>query len=380
MTIFEFQKNLDNELSLLSTELHNGQFTFGKLKVVKIPKSSGGFRTLKIPQIRDRVVIKAITKLIEPQLAKHFNLDNKVSFAYQKNKSTAGAVEKMKSLYNKEGATFIFESDIKSFFDTVNREKLLEKLVLPKLSDETINKLIRDSFQMEMGVGSNKEDNLNNNDGIPQGSSLSPLLSNVFLNQFDNELIDNNIHAVRYADDFIIMATTFEELEKSAKLAEDCIKSLGLSLNSKKTEFHKTREDLEVNKFSFLSIRFDGEKIWPEETKLKEILNKIRSITNLEDDNKNLLRVLNKLDWTLEGWLNSFAFCDVDRYFPKIDKAINIGIEHAMYKLNFKLRYDNIKVEKTDGEKKHCITESQRTASGIPQCSEIIKSIRSNKN
>ncbi len=186
-TIAEFSANLPTHLQSISDRLSKGTYKFSPYRGVPIPKTEGAPRPIKIPEIRDRVVIKAIVELIHPQLSKTFNLYNEASFAYIENRGVKDAIIRMVDLYN-QGNKVVLEADIKKFFVSVDRKKLLAEKILPNLS--SMSELEFMAFEKTKG-------------GIPQGSSISPLLSNICLADFDRRMLSEGFGLIRYADDCV---------------------------------------------------------------------------------------------------------------------------------------------------------------------------------
>jgi len=192
-TIADFASNLPAHLQSISDKLKKGTYKFSPYRGIPIPKSEGTPRPIKVPEIRDRVVIKGIVEIIQLQLVKLFELNNLASYAYIEKRGVKDAIIRMVELYN-QGNKVVLEADIKKFFDTVDRRKLLEEKIFPNLIDNSVNLLIIDATEQEIG-------NLQNlselefmafertKGGIPQGSSISPLLSNICLADFDKRML-----------------------------------------------------------------------------------------------------------------------------------------------------------------------------------------------
>ena len=224
-TIIDFSANLQSHLQSISDQLRKGTYKFSSVRGVPITKPDGSPRPIKVPEIRDRVVIKAIVELIQPQLAKVYNINNVASFAYIQNRGVKDAIIRMVELYN-QGNKVVLEADIRKFFDSVDRHRLIRERILPNLSDESIDSLIIEATEQEVG-------NLNDmselefaafermKGGIPQGSAISPLLSNICLSDFDNRMLSEGFGLIRYADDFIVMCKTKEEAHRAYIIARE---------------------------------------------------------------------------------------------------------------------------------------------------------------
>lgn len=149
ITINSFEKDLENNISQICKDLKSGNYRFQPTRAVVIKKDNGKYRPLQIPEIRDRVVLKAISILLENELEEYLNSSKGISFAYQKGIGVKNAVLKMKELYVK-GETFILKSDIINFFETVDKEYLLKEKVFPYLKDNTITNLIQSALSQPL--------------------------------------------------------------------------------------------------------------------------------------------------------------------------------------------------------------------------------------
>lgn len=278
--ILDFSANLQLHLQSIGDHLRNGTYRFSPVRGVPIPKPDGSPRPIKVPEIKDRVVTKAIVELIQPQLAKVYDLLNGASFAYIENRGVKDAITRMVDLYN-QGNKVILEADIKKFFDSVDRHKLLSEKILPNLSDKSIDSLIIEATEQEVGnLDSMSELEYasfeRTKGGIPQGSAISPLLSNICLVDFDIRMLSEGFGLIRYADDFIVMCKTKEEAARAYEVAREEIETkLGLQLYHLEDDNSKTRIIRPAReKFSFLSIQFDGKEVFPTKEKLVSISRK----------------------------------------------------------------------------------------------------------
>jgi RNA-directed DNA polymerase len=387
-TIDDFSQNLKLHLRVISDQIAKGQYRFSQFRGFAIKKKVYGsdglilekYRPIKIAEIKDRVVLKAVTNLIGDCLQEVYKLNNEVSFAYRKKFGVENAIKRMVELY-RAGNKFVLEADIEKFFDSVNRNKLLTEKIFPVLPDDTINGLIEQGLSQEIG----NRDELTELElasfeftfkGIPQGSTLSPLLSNVCLSEFDQRMIKEGLGLIRYADDFIIMCKSESKALHAHKVAlEEIEDKLKLKLHPLGGDDSKTRIVPPASQsFSFLSIRFNGNQIWPDEKKFKELKQKIRYVTDTKEF-KDVLTVLRKTNNLICGWLASFSFSDVDRYFDEIDDYVNKELAVALMHLQWKLKTkftSNTKI-KYNGGYPTCLSEAQRKTSGVLTCKEFFR-------
>lgn len=347
-TIKEFGDHIEQHIRTISQLLLARRYIPSKVKGVLIPKKSKGeFRPLRIPEVRDRLVAKAISLKLDQLLTPIFKLDNSCSFAYRKEKNVELAIKSMVEYY-KAGHIYILEADIIKFFDKVNRDILLDK-VFPNLEDDSINNLIELFLSQEVGNLDNHKGNthyfLNSSSGIPQGSSLSPLLANIYLAEFDQRMLTENYKMIRYADDFTVMTASEEDARKAFQIAKEELEyKLKLSLYPLATQLNlkdKTSKivDPTRHKFSFLSIRFDGKALWVSDEKITSLREKIRLIADVEV-NPNLLKLLTRMKNLLEGWVSAFKFVDIERDIKEIDDYVDQKLLHIFRRFGFEIKKD----------------------------------------
>ncbi len=408
ISIKNFEVNLDANIKIISGQLLAGKYSFSSVKAVTISKSNGnGLRPLRIGEIKDRLLHKALAIKLDAVLTDRFHLNNECSFAYRKKKNVRNAIEKMVEYYNL-GFKIILEADIKKFFDTVDKGDLLQKIqeVLP---DKSINGLLVSAMSQQIGNKESFSSELyeeyfsNSENGIPQGNALSPLFANIYLADFDARIISENLKMIRYADDFIIMCKTREEAEKALIIAKDELETkLSLQLHElghPNDENAKTRIlNPTMNKFSFLSIRFDGTRCWVKDKKVLSIIYRIQEITNVQVGS-NLLATLNSLKNTVEGWIAAYHFVDLNKHLLEIDKQINRNLYLALVKLGLELKpsslekifLQRISEKDTDKEKKEkyfvenrfnevkALNSKQRNSIGIPNSIVVWKRMTTEK-
>lgn len=196
---------------------------------VQIPKEDGKKRNLGIPTVVDRIIQQAIVQVISPILEKQFS-DN--SYGFRAGRSCEQAVIKALEYLN-EGCEWIVDIDLEKFFDTVNQDKIIT-IMGKSIKDGDVVSLIRKYLSAGVMVnGVVKPTEV----GTPQGGNISPLLSNIMLNELDKELEARELNIVRYADDWIILVKS----EKAANRVLETItkyieKKLGLKVNAEKSK------------------------------------------------------------------------------------------------------------------------------------------------
>jgi RNA-directed DNA polymerase len=409
LSIKDFEANLNKNIQALSKSLIKGTFKFSQVKGVALAKKNKGYRPLLISEVNDRIVHKALALKVEAKVARTYRIRNKCSFAYQKKRSIQDAILKMASYYQ-QGYTHILEADIQSFFPTVNKSMLLKDLY-GKLPDDSLNHLLQGSLNQELGsmVDLKKRDLkiyhdifVSAEEGIPQGNALSPLLANVFLSQFDQRMIKENIKMIRYADDFIIMCKTKKDAEVAYLIAVNELETkLGLKLYPLKP-IAATGEKISrilkpaETQFSFLSVKFDGKNCTVSDKKIISIINKLKDLSSLKalkenypDQTFGLLQVLVKVRNAIEGWIAAYSFLDIEHQILELDKHVNITLFEIFNEFGFALsrsKADKIRTQRRvkidivkgltlvqNSNVKSGLNVKQRKSTGIPSCMETYK-------
>lgn len=379
-TIAEFELNKEDKILSISKRLQEGTYQFSPYRAVLIPKSKGKFRPLQIPEVSDRVVIKAIAIELEEHFKELLEKSRGLSFAYQKGLGVKEAVEKINE-YCQNGYSYVLEADLINFFGTVDKDSLLNDVVFKRLSDTTINTLIQQALNQSIGnldsFNVEQKKYFENIDkGIPQGNALSPLLSNIFLSPFDLRLQDKGFKLVRYADDFVIMCTSEKECEEA--YIECCTVLEELNLNIHKLEEGGKTRIVNFNKhdtMDFLSVTFDGNVFYPSFANVERLKNKIRDVCNGKDKycvSTLLIKIKNKLD----GWVSAFYYTDIQRYSSEIDAFINRQLYLSLAKMGWKFTASSLgKLPhkfRHKNESPKCLSFLQRKNSGIPLCMELV--------
>lgn len=379
-TIAEFELNKEDKILSISKRLQEGTYQFSPYRAVLIPKSKGKFRPLQIPEVSDRVVIKAIAIELEEHFKELLEKSRGLSFAYQKGLGVKEAVEKINE-YCQNGYSYVLEADLINFFGTVDKDSLLNDVVFKRLSDTTINTLIQQALNQSIGnldsFNVEQKKYFENIDkGIPQGNALSPLLSNIFLSPFDLRLQDKGFKLVRYADDFVIMCTSEKECEEA--YIECCTVLEELFLNIHKLEEGGKTRIVNFNKhdtMDFLSVTFDGNMFYPSFANVERLKNKIRDVCNGKDKycvSTLLIKIKNKLD----GWVSAFYYTDIQRYSSEIDAFINRQLYLSLAKMGWKFTASSLgKLPhkfRHKNESPKCLSFLQRKNSGIPLCMELV--------
>ncbi len=220
VTLTRFQATAPIRLARLHQALTSGEYTPGAIRHVDIPKKDGGTRTLSIPSVVDRVTQTALTAVLTPLI--DVELED-ASFAYRIGRSVQAAVERIRSLHA-AGYAALVDADIEHFFDNVPHDRLLARLA-ETMTDGPVTRLI--NLWLEHGASGGR--------GIPQGSPISPLLANLYLDRLDEAFAGRGARIVRFADDFVILTQDRSGAEAAWTKVEKLLAEQGLTLNRDKS-------------------------------------------------------------------------------------------------------------------------------------------------
>ncbi|WP_207423766.1 group II intron reverse transcriptase/maturase [Desertivirga brevis] len=291
------------------------------VRKVEIPKKSGGTRTLGIPTVVDRLVSQSISQWLMPLCEREFS---DKSYGFRPGRNAHQAVEQARA-YLQEGYTWIIELDLEKFFDKVNHDKLMSALSL-KIKDKETLRLIRSYLKagiMDKGLMRVRRE------GTPQGSPLSPLLSNIVLDKLDKELEKRGHRYVRYADDCSIYVRS----EKAAYRVMESIISyietkLKLKVNREKTKVSRPTSS------SLLGFSFYWSSQWHirlSPSTLESIKGKVRSCTR-RNYSGSIMEIIGNLESIIRGWVNYFKLAKASSLLKKLDEMTRIRLRMILWK------------------------------------------------
>ncbi len=270
----------------------------------------------------DRLLAQAIHQWLSPQYEPEF-LEN--SYGFRAGRNAHQAVERARN-YLQEGKVWVIELDLEQFFDRVNHDKLMG-LLAKRIADKRTLKLIRsylNSGIMEGGLVSPRQE------GTPQGSPLSPTLSNIILHELDKELASRGHSFVRYADDISIYVKSEKAAERVKESTTEYLeKELKLRVNREKTQVSQPQQSTLLG-FSFFRNKGKWEvRIAPKS--LKRIKEKIRAKTK-RNDPSNAKEKIKKLEAVIEGWVNYFRIARTKTAMQMLDEMVRTRIRIGLWK------------------------------------------------
>ena len=296
---------------------------------VQIPKENGKMRNLGIPTVTDRIIQQAIFQVISPIFEKQFN-DN--SFGFRPNRSCEQAVIRALEYLN-DGYEWIVDIDLEKFFDTVNQDKLIT-IIGKTITDGDVVSLIRKYLSagaMEKGIV--KATTV----GTPKGGNLSPLLSNIMLNELDKELEVRGLNFVRYADDCIILVKSEKAANRVlASITKFIEKKLGLKVNAEKSKVTRPTQ----TKYLGFSFWKSPKGQWKPKPHLKSYQKLVRKLKQLTDRSWSISldNRIKKINYVVRGWVNYFRIANMKNKIIEIDEHLRVRIRVIIWKQWKKIR------------------------------------------
>lgn len=327
MTVDELPDYLKRNWEPINQQLLQGKYKPSPVKRVEIPKPDGGVRQLGIPTVTDRFIQQALCQILQAEYDKTFS-DS--SFGFRPKRSAHQAVLRAQA-YQNEGYHYVVDLDLEKFFDRVNHDKLMGK-IRRDIQDVRVLKLIRaylNAGVMDDGVVSRSVE------GTPQGGPLSPLLSNIVLEDFDHELEKRGHRFVRYADDCNIYVKTPRAGERVMKSVKEYIeKKLKLKVNEKKSKVDKPTKrkflGFSFHKRKSVMIRIASESIIRFKNRIREITGPRRRIKFVD--------LIDELRIYIRGWKGYFNITETRYIFRDLDAWIRHRLRSYIWQQWPKLR------------------------------------------
>lgn len=318
----ELRDYLTRHYQVLSEEILEGSYQPDPVRRVTIPKAQGGTRMLGIPTVKDRLLQQAIAQWLSPKYEAQFS---KNSYGFRPNRNAHQAVLQARQ-YLQSGKTKVIELDLEKFFDTVNHDRLMSRLS-KIISDSRTLQLIRCYLRagmMEAGMVSQRQE------GTPQGSPLSPLLSNIVLDELDKELESRGHSYVRYADDCSIYVSSKKAAERVLSSITCYIETkLKLKVNAVKTKVSYPTQSTLLG-FSF--YKYNGKwEIRIAENSIKRVKAKCKAITQ-RSNGKSTKEKISQLKQVVVGWVNYFVIAKAKSVMEKLDEGIRTRLRICKWK------------------------------------------------
>jgi RNA-directed DNA polymerase len=296
-----FASNLEINLKQLQLELQTKQYQAQPVKRVEIPKDDGGVRMLGIPAVRDRIVQQVLLNILQPI----FDIDfHPSSYGYRPKRSCHDAISKATVFIRKHHLDWVVDMDLSKCFDLLDHELIISS-VKRKVTDGSILKLINQFLKSGVMIGNNWEASTV---GSPQGGVISPLLANIYLDAFDQEMKKRTHRIVRYADDILILCRTEKAAQSALFTATQILeKDLKLTVNQKKTHIAHSSKGVK-----FLGVEIGSQWTRIQASKLIGFKQKVKQLTK-RNSGINLAEVIKRLNPVVRGFVNYFSIANCKR-------------------------------------------------------------------
>jgi RNA-directed DNA polymerase len=326
MSVERFEAQEQKYLNELSQALRTGNYQPQAIRRVNIPKLGGGERPLGIPTVKDRVVQTALKLVIEPIFENEFHGS---SYGFRPQRGCKDALRAVQQQL-KAGRVWVVDADLKSYFDTISHEKLMEKLTRT-IADGCVLQLIEAFLRQDIVTSLER---WTPTTGTPQGAVISPLLANLYLHDLDIEMAQEGNVMVRYADDFVILCETEEQAQAALARIRAWVEAHELTLHPDKT--HVGNCEKQGEGFDFLGYRFEAGERSIRRKSQQAFRDKVKALTK-RSCGQSMPYLIDRLNLMLKGWFAYFKHAQA-RIFSTFDAFIRRRLRAILCRQN-RLRY-----------------------------------------
>ena len=323
--------------------LDNGEKIFNKIRIrkykplpvkrVEIPKPDGTKRPLGIPSVKDRVLQQAIVQVLSPMCEEVFSNS---SYGFRPKRCAQQAVIKALEYFN-DGYDWLVDLDLSKFFDNVD-QNILMILVHDIIKDGDTESIIRKFLQSGINIGGNIIDS---NKGTPQGGNLSPLLANIYLNQFDKELEARGLRFTRYADDVLICVKSEVAANRvMTSVTKWLDKRLRVKVNATKTKVDRPT-GIKYLGYGFYQNSESVYKPKPHIKSIEKFKKKLHDET-IRSNSYSIAYKISRLNPIIRGWINYFKICNMKTIVSQLDRYLRTRLRMCIWK-QWKLPKNRVK-------------------------------------
>lgn len=324
ISINEIRSYISENWENIKGDIENRSYKPQPVLRVEIPKPNGGKRKLGIPTVIDRIIQQAISQILTPIFEEHFS---EYSYGFRPARNCEMAIIKTLEYFNEE-YTWVVDIDLEKFFDNVPQDKLMtlvQKVIKAPDTESLIRKFLKAGV---MHKGQYEK----SNEGTPQGGNLSPLLSNIMLNELDKEIEKRSLRFVRYADDCLIfLKSKMSAVRVMRSITSWIERKLGLKVNATKSKI-TTPTKLKYLGFGFW--KDSKSKTWkarPHQDSIKRFKQKLKLLTTRKWGVSFTDR-LKKLNQVIRGWVNYFLIGNMKKALSDIDAHLRTRLRMIIWK------------------------------------------------
>ncbi|PID82085.1 MAG: group II intron reverse transcriptase/maturase, partial [Clostridiales bacterium] len=325
ISVDEVKSYLNENWDNIKLDIENRKYKPQPVLRVEIPKPNGGIRKLGIPTVVDRIIQQAIAQVLTPIFEENFS---EYSYGFRPNRNCEMAIIKTLEYFNDE-YTWVVDIDLEKFFDNVPQDKLMtlvQKVIKSPDTESLIRKFLKAGI---MNKGEYEKSEM----GTPQGGNLSPLLSNIMLNELDKELEKRGQHFVRYADDCLIfLKSKMAAVRVMRSITSWIERKLKLKVNASKSKI-TTPTKLKYLGFGFWKDSKD--KTWkarPHKSSVKRFKEKLKALT-IRKWSISLDTRIKKLNQVIVGWVNYFLIGNMKTVLSEIDAHLRTRLRMIIWKM-----------------------------------------------
>ena len=320
-SLSDYAVELDNNLTQLQHELQTKQYRPLAVKRVEIPKAGGGVRLLGIPAVRDRIVQQVLLEILQPIFDPDFHPS---SYGYRPGRSCHDAISKATMFIRQYNRRWVVDMDLSKCFDLLDHERIIDG-VKNRVTDGSILRLVKQFLSSGVMVGKHW---MASEKGSPQGGVISPLLANIYLDAFDQEMKRRKHRIVRYADDILIFCNSRAAADNALSSATQILeKDLKLTVNRDKTHIAHSDEGVK-----FLGVVIGSRFTRLQDKKLQDFKRKVRQLTK-RGQGWNLMDIIRRLNPVLRGFANYFSIANCSQAF----KALAAWVRRRLRAIQLKL-------------------------------------------